>query len=356
MRVAVFTRTTEIGPSTRPRFAQYRARFAREGVEIDLRPLFGRAWFRILRVRPRAVGTLLKFGYVPLRFAARLWQRLSIGRPDRVIVEHQLFPYLPAAIELPLLRGRRFVLEFDDAIWLTRGHRAKLERLAAAADRVIAGNARLAAFASRARGGDARVDVIETAVDVARFVPRPPRTQPPSPARPFVIAWIGLPANFPALESIAAPLARLAKRIPIVVRVISAGRPRLQDVPLECVEWSGEGEAAELSRCDAGVMPLVDDEWSRGKCGYKLLQYFAAGIPAVASPVGINAEIVSDGANGRLATSADEWHDRLLELALDPALAARLGAAGRRTAESRFDVEAIAPRIVAAWRAAGSWR
>ncbi len=353
LRVVVFARTTEIGPSTRYRFTQHRARLAAEGVELDVRPLFGPTWFRIRRVRSRALRVLLACAYAPIRLAARLVQRATIGAADRVIVEHQLFPYLPAWIELALLRRGRFVLEFDDAIWLTPMHRRKLAALARAADRVVVGNEFLAAFARRC---NERVDVIPTSVDVSRYPAREPRVDAPRAARPFVVGWIGLPINFPALESIAAPLARLAREIPLVVRVISAGRPDLPGVTVEPIEWNEATETRELARLDAGVMPLPDDEWSRGKCGLKVLQYFAASVPVVAAPVGVNAEIVRDRENGLLARSEDEWHDRLRELAKDRALAERLAAAGRATVERDFAAATIGARIAAAWRAARSWR
>jgi hypothetical protein len=146
-----------------------------------------------------------------------------------------------------LLSRRSYVLEFDDAIWLTPLHRKKLEIMCRNADHVIVGNTYLAEFA---RAFNPRVTVIPTAVDVARYVPATPRTDPPSAARPFVVGWIGLPYNFSALESLAAPLARLARSVPLVVRVVSAGRPRLDGVPgvtVECVEWREADEARAVA-------------------------------------------------------------------------------------------------------------
>jgi glycosyltransferase involved in cell wall biosynthesis len=354
MRVIALTKTSSIGPSSRYRYIQYRERLAALGVELDVRPLFGPGWFRILRVRPAPLRFLLKCGYVPVRFAARLLQLAGTGRADLTVVEHQALPYLPPLIERWLSRsGRRWSLEFDDAIWLTRGHRAKLERMCALADRVLVGNRYLATFAAR---WNEKVAVVPTTIDLRRYPApaRPVGADAGQGARPLVIGWIGLPYNFDALKILARPLRRLTDgSAQTVLRVVSAGRSApagLDGVKVEMREWALEREVADISAFDIGVMPLHDDEWSRGKCGLKILQCFAAGVPVVASPVGVNAEIVADGVNGFLARDEDEWSDRLARLARDPELRRRLGDAGRRTVEERYSTDAWAPRLAAAWR------
>ncbi|MBI4878477.1 MAG: glycosyltransferase, partial [Planctomycetes bacterium] len=145
-------------------------------------------------------------------------------------------------------------------------------------------------------------------------------------------------------------LREVAAEIPLVLRVVSAGRPRLAGVPLEAVAWSRQGEAAEIARFDVGVMPLPDDEWSRGKCALKILQCFAAGVPVVASPVGMNADLIEDDRNGLLAASAADWARQVRRLALDPQLRLRLGREGRRTLEKGFSMSDWAPRIAALWQ------
>ena len=104
-------------------------------------------------------------------------------------------------------------------------------------------------------------------------------------------------------------------------------------------------EAAELARCDVGIMPLPDAPWERGKCGYKLIQYMASGLPVVASPIGANREIVIPGETGFLAAGSEEWAEGLSRLFDDPGLRARMGAAGRAGAERLYSVGATAPRL-----------
>lgn len=115
---------------------------------------------------------------------------------------------------------------------------------------------------------------------------------------------------------------------------------------IKITEWSIEGEKKYLERINIGIMPLIDDEWSRSKCGYKLLQYMAMGIPCVASPVGINKEIIEDGLNGFLANTPDEWLDKLSLLIRDILLCQKLGKEGRRLAEELYSYKVNAPRLI----------
>ncbi len=349
MRVVAFTKTGRRGPSSRYRFEALRGPLEDLGVELETVPLFLDAWFALRRVRPRLLRVALKAAYAGWRFAVRAARLGRVRRADLVVVEHQLFPYLPAWGERWLARRRApWQLEFDDAIHLTRFHARKMELLCRLADRVVVGNETLARFARRhARAAEA-VEVVPTVVDVDRIRPRAPSP----PDRPAVIGWIGLPANFDALRLLAAPLRRLAETTPLVLRVVSDGAPRLEGVAVEARPWSEAGEADEVRGFDVGVMPLPDDAWSRGKCGLKILQSFAAGVPVVASPVGVNAELVRPGKNGLLATTDEEWHDALARLLADAPLRRRLAAGGRRTVEERFSLRRWAPRVAAGMRAA----
>src|SRR5439155_8603473 len=124
------------------------------------------------------------------------------------------------------------------------------------------------------------------------------------------------------------------------------GQVELPGVPTEIRPWSEEHEARDLHEFDVGLMPLTDIPWSRGKCGFKLIQYMAVGLPVVASPIGVNREIVEPGINGFLAAGMPDWEEALERLAADPALAARLGAAGRAKVERQYCVQVLAPRFV----------
>jgi glycosyltransferase involved in cell wall biosynthesis len=355
LRVLALARTGLRGPSTRYRIAQYRGELAQLGVEVELAPLFDEGWFRILEARPAPWRALLKAGYSLARLGARVAQarRAHRGGHDLVLIEQQLFPYLPWALERLLWpRSTPVLLEFDDAIWLTFAHRRKLAAACARADTVLAGNAFLADFARR---GARRVAVIPTTIDLSRYPPAPP---PPAAGRPLRLGWIGLRYNLAYLSPLAGPLRRLAAQgVALELRVISSAAPagpEWQGLPVVHRPWSEAGEVAEMQACDAGLMPLPDDDWARGKCGLKLLQFMAAGRPVVASPVGVNSELVRDGENGLLAAGEAGWEDALRRLAADPDLRARLGAAGRRTVESGYSLSGWAGRLAETYRLAAS--
>jgi len=355
LRVLALARTGLRGPSTRYRIAQYRVELLRLGVEVELAPLFDEAWFRILEARPAPWRALLKAGYSLVRLGARVAQarRADRGDHDLVLIEQQLFPYLPWALERWLWPRRKPVLlEFDDAIWLTWAHAAKLAAACARADAVLAGNEFLAAFARRSAR---RVEVVPTTIDLSRYPVAPP---PPAAGRALRLGWIGLRYNLAYLSPLAGPLRRLAAQgVALELRVISSGAPLGREwdgLPLVQRPWSEAGEVAEMQACDVGLMPLPDDNWARGKCGLKLLQFMAAGRPVVASPVGVNRELLRHGENGLLAADAAGWEDALRRLAGDPGLRARLGAAGRRTVESGYSLSGWAGRLSETYRLTAS--
>jgi glycosyltransferase involved in cell wall biosynthesis len=183
---------------------------------------------------------------------------------------------------------------------------------------------------------------LPTSIDTAAYRPTTAADDPPT------IAWIGSPENLIYLEMIRPALARLTIRHPTLkMRVICSRFPVWPEVNVECVAWSSATEAKSLAEAHIGVMPLTDDAWSRGKCAFKLLQYMAAALPCVASPVGANTEAVIDGVNGFHARSAEEWERNLESLIISPQLRARFGAAGRAHVESRYSMRTYRERYLA---------
>ena len=263
-----------------------------------------------------------------------------------VLVKTKLHPP-----EVRLLRRscRAIVYDFDDAVYTVRSSRAghhprqspmrrwRFAALCRAADLVVACNEVLA---TRARSHATRVEVIPTPVDVARYPKDAPRG---SPGRTLV--WIGMPENLRYLELVRPALVRLAAEFrDLRMRLVSSGTPPWTDVPVELVPWSEEGEVEALRSADIGIMPLFDDDWSNGKCAFKIIQYMAAGLPCVASRTAVNCEVVSHGHNGFLASTTSEWQDRLRTLLLADDRGRSLGRAGRQLVEQRFDRRLIAPQ------------
>jgi glycosyltransferase involved in cell wall biosynthesis len=324
---------------------QYLPALAAAGISVTAAPLLA----------GEDLGRRQTTGGYPL---GRLWAAIS-GRAravatrrryDVLWIEYELMPFLPALVEHLCLRGGPpRVVEYDDAVFhrydrhrsaLVRGLLGrKIDRLMAGAAVVVAGNAYLA---DRARAAGARdVAIIPSVVDLDRYP-----VIPPAAGGPPVIGWIGSPSTAVALDAIAPALARVCAGGR--ARVVLVGvTPGLRAWPFPCEErpWIDGREAAEIGTFDIGVMPLADDPWSRGKCGFKLVQYLACGRPAVASPVGVNPAIAIDGTTGLLATTEDEWVRALDRLIDDPALRARLGAAGRAHVEAHYALHRTAPLV-----------
>ena len=166
-----------------------------------------------------------------------------------------------------------------------------------------------------------------------------------------MLGWIGSPTTAEYLDPLAGVFRRVAERHPFILRISGAGAPVVMPgVTVENERWSLEREIDLFRTCDIGVYPLKDDEWSRGKCGFKAIEFMACGVPVVASAVGVNREIIEDGVNGFLASTDEEWAGKLQRLISDPGLRRRLALAGRRTIEERYSLHVNAPKLAAVLR------
>ena len=350
MTVTYFSKSSIIGPSSRYRVFQFLPYFQAEGIDCRVEPLFGETYFSVLEMRPAALRTLLKVPYVFARFLKRLWTLLTLGRRDLVVIEGQLFPYAPPVAER-LLRWcwYRMVIEIDDAIYLTRGHESKMPALLTMATGAIVGNERLATYA---RQFSSRVSVVPTVVDTDRFVPNRARSagSDAHSSDAITIVWIGLAYNLKYLDVLAPALRALQPTFHLTLRVVCSQPPYMPGVEIDFRTWDFQREVADLQDATIGVMPLEDTEWARGKCGLKLLQYLAVGVPAVASPVGVNRDIIVNGENGFLASTEQDWYERLDALCREPQLRARMGQAGRRTVEERYSLAVWGPRLADVYR------
>ena len=292
---------------------------------------------------------LLRSAFIRARMAGFL--ALSMG--FRVIVIQKAL--LPAAF-YGFLRflGKRIAFDFDDAIYSTFDGKGQtdrnLRRLAdtrRCAHLVFVENDVNRAYARRYCPD---VRIITGPIECRRYRPRPR-----ADSGPTTIGWIGSSRSSIYLSLLDAPLRALARRFPGAVRVLLVGvtTAPFTGVPVECHPWELDTEVQLLGRFDIGVMPLFDDEFAQGKGGYKILQYMAMGIPVVASPVGINSELVREGQEGFLAEDGVAWEERLGRLVSDPALRARLGANGRRRATLEYSFERYAGVLARALQEAG---
>lgn len=353
MRVLALTKYGPLAASTRQRFLQYRPFLEAHGMTLEVEPLLGDDALAAINGPP---GSRRKR---PGGLAARYGRRLAMLRRardhDLLWVQYELFPYLPGLFDrLAVPAGTPVVLDFDDAIFhIYDQHRRglvrrllgrKLEPLIARAAACICGNAYLRAYAGRFCPETVE---IPTVVDTDLYCP------PTSPVRdgPLVVGWLGSPTTWLNVEPLLPTILPLLRAHNAVLHVIGAGAAAQEEPGLRTFDWAEARELADLQAMDIGIMPLLDRPFQRGKCGYKLIQYMACGIPAIASPVGVNSEIVAAG-GGLLASTPEEWRDALARLLGDAALRRRLGAAGREAAVARYSLASQAPRVLAVLRTA----
>lgn len=284
---------------------------------------------------------------------ARLRQFRRAGRFDAVLLQRKLLP----GWQLNILRAcsRRLIYDFDDAVLyrdsydvrgpICRRRATRFGRTVQAADAVIAGNAFLSRCAVDQGARSDRVRVIPTCICTDDY---PVRREDRRDGATRLV-WIGSSSTLQGLEQRRSLLERLGREVPgLRLRVICDGFPDFDPLPVEDVRWSAAGEATDLAGGDVGVSFVPDDLWTRGKCGLKVLQYFAAGLPVVADPVGVHPEMIEPGVHGFLPRTDDEWIAAIRALVADRDLRRRMGMAARARVESSYSVDAWSARFVAA--------
>jgi len=342
----MLARYGNLGPGSRIRMFQYLPYLRDQGLQITVAPLLDDDYVR--RLYAGLPTNKLK---VAKAYAGRLWSLLSRERHfDLVWLQWELFPWLPGPLERLLLRSQTpVVTDYDDAIFHRYDlHRSGLVRAALgkkidtvmkASDTVVVGNDYLG---SRARAaGSKRVVNIPSVIDLKRYA-----VAEKQPSGRFTVGWMGTPSTAIYLKPIAPALATFCQQADGHVVVIGASKLGLSDLNVEYRDWSEDTEAAEIGSFDVGIMPLPEDPWSNGKCGYKLIQYMACGIPVIASPVGINRDIVEHGVNGFLAESASEWISALKALSDSEELRASMGRKARQRVEETYCLQVTAPHLL----------
>jgi glycosyltransferase involved in cell wall biosynthesis len=266
----------------------------------------------------------------------------------------ELLPWVPYSIERGLMRAagrQRYSIEMDDA-WFHRydSHRSpivrfvlgnKIDKLMRDAEFVVAGNQYIADRATLA--GAKQVDVIPTVVRMEKYAAAATAKET---SAPVTIGWIGTPATTKFLLHIESVIRELTRDKVAEFVAIGADANQLKGLPIKTIPWSDAEESAQLHAFDIGIMPLTDSMFERGKCGYKLIQYMACGLPVVGSPVGVNSAIVDHGNSGFLAGTQEEWSRYLRTLCADKALREQQGRAGLARATELYSLDAATPKLV----------
>jgi glycosyltransferase involved in cell wall biosynthesis len=350
----------EEGAGCRFRIAQFIPYLESVGIHVTLNSLFTPEFFRLVYKPGHYARKAATFAALSVK---RLDSLRDSSRFDLILLYREMFPIGPAFVERLLAARRRppMVFDFDDAISLRSVSDAnqliaalkqpgKVSSIIRHSDHVIAGNDYLADYARRFNPA---VTMIPTCVDTDRFVPAAEAVESETPAasRELVVGWIGSPTTALYIRGLASVLRRVRERHSFVLRVSGTGEPlTIPGVDVDNRPWSLQGEVELFNGCDVGVYPLVDDEWSKGKCGFKAIQFMACGVPVIAAAVGVNRTIVRDGTNGFLASTEDEWVEKLSRLLSDAALRRRFAIAGRRTVEEGYSLRVNAPKLAVTLR------
>ncbi|MEQ8686752.1 MAG: glycosyltransferase family 4 protein [Imperialibacter sp.] len=341
----LFPYPLEQAPSQRFRFEQYFEVLLKAGHSIDSQSFWGEYYWKVLYKK----GNALQKAWGLINGFGRRFKVLGrISSADIIFIHREVTPVGPPVFEWFIAKvfRKRIIFDFDDAIWLPNTSESnkiaawlkwhsKTESICRWSWKVSVGNSYLANYAKQFN------DIIvinPTTIDTEHHRLINKKTKPTN--IPIVIGWTGSHSTLPYLDMLWPVLEKLAKEQIFYFRVISNQPPIVTYPWLVFIPWNKETEVDDLAAIDVGVMPLADDEWSKGKCGFKALQYMALEIPTLASPVGVNIDIIDNGVTGFLATSDEEWLVALKTLIENPRLSQELGTQGRKTVEARYSVKA----------------
>ncbi len=348
MNILALTRYSRLGASSRVRFYQFLPILADHGISVVAAPLLSSRYLLSLYAGQ---------GRSPLEiiraFVGRMRILVSQKKFDLVWLEKELFPWLPGRVERLLLSGRvPYLVDYDDATFHTYDLASsavlrilfehKIDHVMRGASVVTVGNDYIGDHARMA--GARRVEKISSSVDYERYRKVIGKTAPNT--GPFSIGWIGTPSSLRYLESIRGPLQRFCNDFDAKLILIGTENMVLEGVPTDIHPWSEETEVGDLNKIDVGIMPLIEEPWSLGKCAYKIVQYMACAKPVVASGIGANLDIVRHGENGFIVNSESEWYDYLKILWEDRNLCVSMGQAGLSDVQASYSRDAIGLRLV----------
>ena len=348
MKLLILSRYDRQGASSRVRFMQYRPFLETAGFEVELKSFFDADYLPSLYAGKKPSSDIWR------SYARRIKDLVqSKNKVDLVWLEKEALPWVPSVFNGELMSsGTPMVSDFDDAVF----HRYDMHRLKPVRTLlgrkfahvmqnsacVFAGNAYLADYAGAA--GAAAIEIVPTVVDVEHYQVKAKRHKGAEP----VIGWIGTPSTWrECVEPFLPVFRRAAQTSGARIHAVGARMISGEEAGIHFLPWSEEGEIEQINAMDIGVMPLPDTPWMRGKCGYKLIQYMACGLPVIASPVGVNAEIVEHGVHGFLAETPGDWSRALETLISNPELRLQMGKAGRKRVEERYSLQVYGQRVAA---------
>jgi glycosyltransferase involved in cell wall biosynthesis len=332
---------TGVAPSQRFRFEQYYDILKKEGFTFHISSFLDKEAWDILYKQGKYLSKTIK---VLAGFARRFADLFKIPAYDVVFIHREAAPIGPPVFEWIIAKAlkKKIIYDFDDAIWLSNTSdnnsivaglkwHSKVRYIIKWSYKVSCGNAYLADYA---RQYNKNVVVNPTTIDTISLHNQIKNQHTDS----MTIGWTGTHSTAQYLDNIIPIIEKLEKTYDFTFEIISNVPPNYTLKSLKYTSWSKDTEIEDLLRFNIGVMPLTDDKWSKGKCGFKALQYMSLGIPALVSPVGVNTSIVDDGINGMICRNAHEWEQAIEKLLTDKNLKSQLGINARKKIEAKYSV------------------
>ena len=338
-------------PGQRFRIEQWSRVLSRTGVNFRFVPFESPQLEEVYHSQRHHVRKAKELLYCTSQRLKELLHLMAQEHWDLLFLYRELLPIGPPILEQWLARrGIPLIYDFDDAIFFPEASDAnrrfvwlkwpqKIGTICRLSTHVTVGNDYLREYVLRYTP---RVSVIPTTIDTELYLPKPSIEMGAVP----VIGWSGSFTTLKHLKTALPMLKILRRQLPFRLKVIGSDLFSVPGLEVECRPWRAGTEVSDIQSFDIGIMPLPDDAWSPGKCGLKALQYMALGVPTIASPVGVNAQIVQDGINGFIASSPEEWVHKILQLVSNQRLRERFAREGRRTVEERYSAKAQAPRFL----------
>lgn len=352
MRVlAVVPSIYDTSPGQRFRIEQWEPILAAGGVELTYAPFETDELKAVLHT---GGNVLAKVKSVTKNMRLRNRELDNVADYDLVYLFREAAILGPPWFERKIAKaGVPIVFDLDDAIFVSykspsNGYLSYLKfptktaEICALSAHIMPGNEYLRDYCSKY---NQNLTIIPTTIDTDKYtvVERPePET--------VTIGWSGSFSTVQHLDTIRDVLQELAKTENFRLRVIGTPNYKIPGVDTEAMQWRSSTELDDLREIDIGLMPLPDEDWSRGKCGLKALQYMALGVPTICSPVGVNSTIIKDGENGYLADGTVEWVEKLKLMLHSPELRRNIGMAGRKTVEDEYSAKVIAPKVLEIFR------
>lgn len=338
MKLLFLTRYDNLGASSRIRFIQYFDILKNNGYEITLSPLLNSHYLNSLYSKKKPSLKLIFYSYLK-----RALVLIKVNQFDLIIVEKEIFPWLPSWTEQILTAFNiKYIVDFDDAIFhnydlnnnfiIKTFLKNKIKRVIANSSCVIAGNQYIYNYAIESKAK--KIHLIPTVIDFHKYKNISKKSN-----KIFTIGWIGSPSTVKYLDIVKPVLVKLLKFINFELVVVGATPNNFLNIPVKILKWTEDSEVINISQFDVGIMPLPDEPWEQGKCGYKLIQYIACGVPVICSPIGVNIEIVETGKNGFLANNEDEWLNAFLSLHNFPLLSLEYGNYGKNKVIEKYSLQ-----------------